>query len=223
MPLIGNLLPFARDPYHFLLGSQRAYGDVVRFTFGPVSAYLLAHPDSVRHVLLDNSQDYDKRIGYVQMKPLLGDGLLVSEGDISHQRSSAQPPFQPQHLGALTVANDGRRDCDVETLGKVGGGRRAGQAQFAELAHLTHAIMGRMLFGIDFSAAGHSLGRALSIAQQLSDDFTLRLTHSPLAISGRPGFASRAAAPPCARATERARRSNLRPDYAAPPRGYGAQ
>ena len=80
-PLIGNLLPFARDPFHFLLNSRREYGDVVRFHFGSISAYLLAHPDLVRDVLLDNSQNYDKRFGYVQMKPLVGDGLLVSTGE----------------------------------------------------------------------------------------------------------------------------------------------
>jgi cytochrome P450 len=101
-PLIGNLLSFARDPFHFFLSSQREYGDVVRFRFGPMAAYLLAHPDSVRHVFLDNSPNYDKRIGYVQMKPLLGDGLLVSTGEAwRRRRQLLQPPFQPQHLDAL--------------------------------------------------------------------------------------------------------------------------
>jgi cytochrome P450 len=182
LPLIGNLLPFARDPFHFLLSSQREYGDVVRFRFGSISAYLLAHPDSVRHVLLDNSQHYDKRIGYVQMKPLVGDGLLVSEGDVwRRQRHLLQPPFQPQHLDVVTRP---MLDAVSAMLERWEASAGAGEPVeiVAEMTHLTHAIMGRMLFGIDFSAAGNPLGRALAVAQQLSDDFTLRLTHSPLAI-----------------------------------------
>lgn len=181
-PLIGNLLPFARDPFHFLLSSQRAYGDVVHFHFGSLSAYLLAHPDSVRHVFLDNSQNYDKRIGYVQMKPLLGDGLLVSEGDAwRRQRHLLQPPFQPQHLGALTRPI---LDAVAAMLARWEVSAAAGQPVeiVAEMTHLTLAIIGQMLFGMDISAAANPLGRALGIAQQLSDDFTLRHTRSPLAI-----------------------------------------
>jgi cytochrome P450 len=180
--LIGNLLPFARDPFHFLLSGQRQYGDVVRFHFGSISAYLLAHPDSVRHVFLDNSQNYDRRIGYVQMKPLVGDGLLVSEGDVwRRQRQLLQPPFQPQHLDALTRP---MMDAVAALLERWEISAAAGEPVeiVAEMTHLTRAIIGRMLFGIDLSDTGSSLGRALALAQRLSDDFTLRHTRSPFAI-----------------------------------------
>ena len=181
-PLIGNLLPFARDPFHFLLSSQREYGDVVRFRLGSISACLLAHPDSVRHVFLDNSQNYDKRIGYVQMKPLVGDGLLVSEGDVwRRQRHLLQPPFQPQHLDVLTRPMLAAMAALLERWEVLAAAGKPVEI-IAEMTHMTHAVSGRMLFGIDFSAAGNPLGRALALAQQLSDDFTLRLTHSPLAI-----------------------------------------
>lgn len=189
-PLIGNLLPFARNPYHFLLSSQREYGDIVRLRFGPITAYLLAHPEFVRHVLLDNSQGYDKRLGYVQMKPLIGDGLLVAEGEAwRRQHQLLQPPFQPQHLDALARP---MQDAVAALSERWERSSAAGEPVeiVAEMTRLTRAMLGQMLFGIDLSDTGSPLGRALTLAQQLSDDFTRRHTHGPLAILTGLGLSS---------------------------------
>ena len=125
---------------------------------GPVCAYIARSPDSVRHVLLDNSQNYDKRIGHVQMK--LGDGLLVSEeilAGCANVSCCSRPPASAS--GALTMA---MTDAMTAMLKRWEVSAAAGEpVNNGAMAQLTHAITGRMLW-MDISAAGHSLGQGAS-------------------------------------------------------------
>ena len=59
----------------------REYRDVVHYRFGNTRAFLLAHPDHIRHVLHDNHRNYDKNnVDYAMLRRLLGNGLLTSDG-----------------------------------------------------------------------------------------------------------------------------------------------
>ncbi len=87
IPLLGNLPAFVRSPLRALSEGARVHGDIVRFHFGPLSAYLLNHPSYIQHVLQDNSRNYRKGIAYAQMKPLVGEGLLVMSGMSCAMRS----------------------------------------------------------------------------------------------------------------------------------------
>src|SRR5690348_3278176 len=83
----GNLLfgvapEFWRDPLQALVDQWHRHGDVVRMRMGgPFYAYLLAHPDHVKHVLQDNNPRFGRHPhGSGALKPTIGDGLLTSEG-----------------------------------------------------------------------------------------------------------------------------------------------
>jgi hypothetical protein len=54
----GRLPP---GPLRFLTAVRDRYGDVVRLHAGPWRFYLVAHPDHVRHVLLDHQRNYPRR------------------------------------------------------------------------------------------------------------------------------------------------------------------
>src|SRR2546423_1102480 len=103
LPLVGNLIPFRRDALRLLLDSRRSYGDVVRFTLGPMVIHLLAHPEHVRQVLVTRQHNYDKdtRSSSV-LRGLVGEGLLTASGDFwLRQRRLIQPVFQHQRLAGL--------------------------------------------------------------------------------------------------------------------------
>ncbi len=72
------------------------YGDVYR-VFAPsrgVYNYVINHPDDVKHVLLSNHRNYTKGEGMDQVKILLGNGIMTSEGDFwRRQRRMMQPCF----------------------------------------------------------------------------------------------------------------------------------
>src|SRR5688572_13904188 len=111
LPFFGSLFEAWRDPLGLMLGSRERYGDVVRFKFGPFDYYLVADPDVVKHVLVDNAKSYRKSRNYLGLKLVLGNGLLTSEGDYwRRQRKLSQPAFHRDRLAgfAATMARSTR-------------------------------------------------------------------------------------------------------------------
>lgn len=106
MPLLGNLPALRRDRIRIFLDAADTYGDVVRFQFGPGAertAHLLRHPDHIKHVFVDAAERFTKQTpGVREVRALLGDGLLTSEGPLwRRQRRIAQPAFQKQRIAAF--------------------------------------------------------------------------------------------------------------------------
>ncbi len=104
-PLIGHQR-LTRDPLASFLAMRQTYGDVVRLQFGTLTAHLVSDPALVQTVLQERARIYGKKTrGMQQLKLLLGEGLLTSEGDFwLRQRRIAQPAFHNKRIAALTPA-----------------------------------------------------------------------------------------------------------------------
>ena len=79
-----------------LQGLRASYGDVVRVrtVTRPADSLVLFNPDHLRWVLLTNRQNYRKGVGLERVRMLLGNGLIVSDGDFwARQRRMMQPLF----------------------------------------------------------------------------------------------------------------------------------
>jgi cytochrome P450 len=91
--LLGHALEFRRDPLAFLQRA-REHGDVVRVRFGPVSVYLLNSPVAIRQALVSQARKLEKGLSFGRVKKLIGNGLVLSEGEPHHlQRRLMQPAF----------------------------------------------------------------------------------------------------------------------------------
>lgn len=78
------------------------YGDVVRFHW-PGPGFLFFRPRHVKHVLRSNVLNYPKSREYDELRPLLGDGIFVSEGDLwARQRRLLAPEFREKAVGRFT-------------------------------------------------------------------------------------------------------------------------
>ncbi len=94
------------------------FGDVVALT--PIQrntqALLLNNPEHVRHVLISNHRNYKKGVGFERVKMLLGNGIIVSDGDFwRSQRRMIQPVFHRKIIGAqaaMMQACNERKLCD---------------------------------------------------------------------------------------------------------------
>lgn len=96
-PIIGHSNRFFRDPLEFGVECARDYGDVVSLQVAGQNAVQLSHPDHVKFVLEDNFEKFRKGEFYRKELELLGEGLLVSEGDLwRQQRSIIGPIFHPE-------------------------------------------------------------------------------------------------------------------------------
>ena len=73
--------------------------------------WVFNHPDDVRRILISNHKNYAKGVGFDRIKILLGNGIIVSEGEFwKRQRRMLQPTFHRRVLAQFDTliarAND---------------------------------------------------------------------------------------------------------------------
>src|SRR5579884_3272604 len=145
--LLGILPEFRRDPLGQLTRCARDYGDVVRLRLGLTHIVLISHPALVEEVLVSRNHDFRKNLGTRRLRSALGDGLLVSEGDVwLRQRRLMQPAFHRQRL-------DGMAETMVSITLQTLAHWRSGQTRelYQELTAITLPIVARTLFGTDIT------------------------------------------------------------------------
>lgn len=91
-----------RDDTLNFLKMTASYGDIVPMRILMQTAYLLNHPAHVEHVLQKNHRNYKKTPMLGKLRPVLGDGLFMSEGELwTRQRKLIQPSFLKERVDAL--------------------------------------------------------------------------------------------------------------------------
>ncbi len=82
------------------------YGEIVRVPSPkrPADTFLIVDPDAVRHVLVSHHEKYRKGTGFERVQMLLGNGIIVSDGDFwRRQRRMIQPAFSRRHILRMTT------------------------------------------------------------------------------------------------------------------------
>jgi cytochrome P450 len=158
LPVLGHFLEFRKDPLQFLCGMRRAHGDVVEVALGPMKVTLLSHPDLVEDILVTRNRLWRKdRFLRTSLRPVLGDGLLSSEGDFwRKQRRLAQPAFHRDHIAAYA-------DIMVRHAKRLSDAWRDGEARdvHKDMMRLTLEIVAEALFGADVGDHADAVGEAL--------------------------------------------------------------
>lgn len=143
LPILGNLPAFMRDPLRFLVGMREAHGDVVDVALGPMKTTLLSDPELVEDVLVTRSRLWQKDRFIHRMRPVLGDGLLLSEGEFwRKQRRLAQPAFHRERIAAYA-------DIMAEHASRLASKWRDGEVRdvHADMMRVTVDIVSHALFG----------------------------------------------------------------------------
>jgi cytochrome P450 len=105
VPLLGALPYLVRDPFGFCMRAAAEGDGLVRLDAGPVRAYLVSHPEYVRHVLVRNAGNYVKGKMMDGIRLAMGNGLFVSDGDFwRRQRRLMQPAFHVRQIGRMSAA-----------------------------------------------------------------------------------------------------------------------
>ena len=121
------------------------------------SSVTLNDPEAIRRVLVDNQGNYARTSGSVRiLRPILGDGLLISEGSAwRHQRRSLAPAFTPKAIDGLVphIAT-----AIGVTLGELEAQAAEGPvALFPALHRLALEIAGRSMFSVAMDRHGAEL------------------------------------------------------------------
>jgi cytochrome P450 len=78
------------------------YGDIYKASIAGFNAYVTRNVEFAHHVLVENWQNYVKGQNIERVALLLGDGLMVSEGELwKRQRRMIQPAFNQESIAAL--------------------------------------------------------------------------------------------------------------------------
>jgi cytochrome P450 len=142
-----------------ILGSwgQRAYEeDIIQGRFFGHSSFILNTPDSIKHVLVDNYENYTRTpAAFRVLRPVLGEGLLIAEGRAwKHQRRTLAPAFTPRAVAPLVPHMLAATDETIAKLQAVCGApvdlREAMQRTTLEIA-------GRTMFSFEMSRHGPAL------------------------------------------------------------------
>ena len=162
-----NLLAIRRDPLKFLTNLHEKYGDIVYFKLGSQDSCLVANPDYIKGILVDNDWNFLKGRGLQRAKKLLGNGLLTAEGNFHRrQRRLSQPAFHKQRIAGYAetmiryTIDTRERWEDGETLDIS-----------KEMMRLTLAIVAKTLFDADVESDAKEVGEALTEALELFDIF----------------------------------------------------
>jgi len=164
----GSLADLRADPIKLFTGAARDHGDVVRLRLVQ-NVHLINHPDHFRHVLQENHRNYTKGFGYDRMEPLIGKGLLTSEGDFwRKQRKLAQPAFHRQRITGFAQLMVRHTAAMLERWDMLPAG--ATLDVHAEMMQLAFTIVCDALFSIDLHDNAQSAGRAFAEALGIIDE-----------------------------------------------------
>jgi cytochrome P450 len=137
--------------------AQRAYeDDIIEGRFFGRSSFILNTPDAIRRVLVDNYENYTRTpAGIRVLRPLVGEGLLISEGRAwKHQRRTLAPAFTPRAVATLVPHMIAATD---ETIARLAASCAEPVDLREAMQRMTLEIAGRTMFSFGMARHGAAL------------------------------------------------------------------
>jgi len=136
---------------------QRAYEeDIVHGRFFGRGSFVLNTPEAIRHVLVDNYENYARTPFAIRvLRPILGEGLLTAEGRAwKHQRRTLAPAFTPRAVMTLVPHMVSATDA---TIAKLSATSNAPVDLREAMQRMTLEIAGRTMFSYGMDRHGAAL------------------------------------------------------------------
>src|SRR5579885_2156088 len=166
-PIFGNAMQLRKGPLDYVTQLQRTYGDAATIYLGKRPAVLFARPEAIRYVLIENARNFTNREATENLRLLLGDGLLTSDGDFHRQqRRLVQPAFHRKRVESYAGVMVSLTEEMLATW------QPESQINIAEaMQRLTLRIITKTLFNVDSQETTEQLGRAFNTVIENSPRF----------------------------------------------------
>ena len=172
----GNVRQFRAGLLNFLLETAREYGPLASFRIGPRRVFLASGHDLIEQVLVTDAKHYIKHFGARAFKPVLGNGLVTSEGAFWHrQRKLIQPAFLKARVQSYVPT---MVELTNQMLSTWTSGKRV-QIDF-EFEALTSKIALKTLFDLDDPGGRERFDGVLKLAFDLMNARLRRIIKLPL-------------------------------------------
>ena len=147
------------NPFNFLMDLIQKYGDTIYIKLQQKDAYILSNPDYIEQIFTRDSKLFSKTRA-AELRPFLGNGLLLNEGDSHRQhRKIIQPLFLPKSIKSYS-------DIMVDNIRNISDNWQDNTTidVLQEMTMLAMGVMTESLFGINF--------RDRDTFSKVSDSFT---------------------------------------------------
>ena len=144
LPWVGSLADLINRPMSFYRSMTLDYGDVSHTTVGPMQLYMINEPGLIDELLNGHAKSCMKDATTRAVYPLVGQGLLTSEGELwKRQRKLAAPAFSPKRVNAYA-------DTMVELSERAFSRYIDGEKRdfHVDIMSLTLEIVGKTLLGV---------------------------------------------------------------------------
>ncbi len=158
LPILGNFIQFRRDRIALQdLAAKTAPFSRVQLIHVP--AYVITDADLAHELFVEQAPQFRKSAGLNFLRPMLGDGLLLSEGAThKRHRKLLAPAFSPKRLAAYGTIMVEETEKQLATWTH---GRRIDLAH--EMMEMTLAIAGRTMFGADVRSDAAAVSEGLDL------------------------------------------------------------
>ncbi|MGI9301637.1 MAG: cytochrome P450 [Gammaproteobacteria bacterium] len=139
------------ESFHKLAQWVARYGGIIKVEPATrrVPSYVLNSPEYVKHVLITNHRNYTKGVGFERVKMLLGNGIIVSDGDFwRSQRRMIQPAFHRQVITRLAQMMQACNQRKLEDWSEKAARRHTINITH-EMSELALEVVLRALFSVD--------------------------------------------------------------------------
>jgi cytochrome P450 len=153
----GRLPHGPAEPYHTSenlldwMGVQfNNFGNIFKASVYGARVYVVCDPEYAQHVLVDNWENYEKGQAINRITFLLGNGIMVSEGEFwKRHRRIVQPAFHRKAIGALTQLMTTTNNNLLENWQSAA--QRKGSVNVTrDVSHVVLEIVLKSIFGNDF-------------------------------------------------------------------------
>jgi cytochrome P450 len=158
-PIFGSVFEPKGDTITYLTKCAREYGDIVFFRFLGVPACFVNGPEHIESVLVTQNSNFVKSKDYRAMRRVLGNGLLLSEGEFwRRQRKLIQPAF---HQGRIAAYAEVMIAHTQRMLASWSDGQSLDMHE--AMMRLTLGIVAKTLFDADVSHEAEDVDAALTV------------------------------------------------------------
>ncbi|WP_052302346.1 cytochrome P450 [Bacillus sp. SG-1] len=159
---LGLLNNFRDDPLMFLDEMRTSAEDLVSFRFANRRVHLLLNPELIKEVLVTKAASFQKSKQFQELHPLLGEGLLTSEGPKHReQRKLIQPFFTHRHIE--NYIND-MIDVTEKAIGNMSEHETRNVSK--DMMEVTLAIISKTMFAMDIEEGHEKVGKPLEVAME---------------------------------------------------------
>jgi steroid delta-isomerase-like uncharacterized protein len=163
-----SLSEIRSNPLEFLQNLTCEHGDYVRYVCNGRETILLNQPVAIRHVMQDRQRIYSKlnTPDLLLLRPMLGDGLLTTEGEIwKRDRQWLQPALARRRMErAATLIVQVAEEMLARWQMRPQPGTPVDIVR--EMSRLTLEIAARVLLSADFASRSEKFGDAMSVLNE---------------------------------------------------------